>query len=82
MFQLTVTGSQLAAALAAKGKYNSISLSRDPKELFCFLGIVLAGFAKGAALGTLANSLNSAASDETTYAQRFYRTLPRTTLHH
>merc|ERR1711970_296890 len=35
-------------------------------------GIVLAGFAKGAALGSLANSLNSAASDETTYAQRFY----------
>jgi len=35
-------------------------------------GIILAGFAKGAALGTLANTLNAAASDETTYAQRFY----------
>merc|ERR1712083_440514 len=35
-------------------------------------GIVLAGFAKGAALGSLANTLNNAASDGTTYAQRFY----------
>merc|ERR1711970_428637 len=35
-------------------------------------GIVLAGFAKGAALGSLANTLNNATSDGTTYAQRFY----------
>merc|ERR1711874_248067 len=35
-------------------------------------GIVLAGFAKGAALGSLANTLNNAASDGTTYADRFY----------
>merc|ERR1711892_1296903 len=35
-------------------------------------GIILAGFAKGAALGSLANTLNAAASDESTYAQRFY----------
>ena len=35
-------------------------------------GIVLAGFAKGAALGTLYNNLNSAAGDGSTYAQRFY----------
>ena len=35
-------------------------------------GIILAGFAKGAALGSLYNNLNSAAGDGTTYAQRFY----------
>ena len=35
-------------------------------------GIIIAGFAKGAALGSLVNSLNSAAGDESTYAQRFY----------
>ena len=40
--------------------------------IYIFKGIVLAGFAKGAALGSLVNTLNSAASDETTYAQRFY----------
>ena len=36
------------------------------------LGIILGGFAKGAALGALHNSLNNAAGDGTTYAERFY----------
>ena len=35
-------------------------------------GIIVAGFAKGAALGSLYNSLNSAAGDGSTYAERFY----------